>query len=277
VNKFLEIFWKNAQLNSGLDAKSSTSETYGYEWAGNTDDFDETSPLNPYKDFLPAKKTFYNYQGSLTTYPCTEGVTWILYADPVYIPDDHLEKIRATVAVNPDKITDPVTGNSNRPIQPLNGRTVYKYIDRSSSSTANKGNSKTKTVTTGFAIGGVCAFLFLSVAGGLFYRSSRKSGKAAVAKAKNVKEQDPEVGVSSEQLFVEEAGRTEHYNNNSETQLVALKKEAAIRGAILSEVDERSEQETIASDSDSEEEGASVLDSTDDQARQHVVVNGIKM
>jgi hypothetical protein len=76
----------------------------------------------------------------------------------------------------------------------------------------------------------------------MFYRS-RKSGKTAEAKAKNVKEQDPEVGLSSEQLMAEVDHSDYH---NSETQMVTLKKQAA------TEVGEGSEQETVAAD---EEEG----------------------
>jgi carbonic anhydrase len=89
------------------------------------------SLINPYRDFLPAKKSFYTYQGSLTTFPCTEGVTWIVYTEPLIVPEDHIKKIRAAVAANPATIIDPLTGNDNRPIQALNGRVVNKYIDHS--------------------------------------------------------------------------------------------------------------------------------------------------
>jgi carbonic anhydrase len=59
---------------------------------------------------LPAKQTYYNYSGSFTTPPCTEGVNWMLMTDPITISQDQLEAFT--------KLYD----HNNRPVQPLNGR-----------------------------------------------------------------------------------------------------------------------------------------------------------
>jgi carbonic anhydrase len=61
---------------------------------------------------LPTVRTTYRYDGSLTTPPCSEGVSWILLTTPIELS---AEQIAA--------FTRLVSGN-NRPVQPRNGRTV---------------------------------------------------------------------------------------------------------------------------------------------------------
>jgi carbonic anhydrase len=61
-------------------------------------------------DLLPAVRTSYRYDGSLTTPPCSEGVRWIVMTTPIHLSGD---QIRAFTAVIHD---------NNRPTQPLNGR-----------------------------------------------------------------------------------------------------------------------------------------------------------
>ncbi len=52
------------------------------------------------------------YDGSLTTPPCTEGVRWVVLADPIQVDEAQIEQIRAVLHEN------------NRPVQPGNGRTI---------------------------------------------------------------------------------------------------------------------------------------------------------
>lgn len=59
---------------------------------------------------LPASLKSYQYEGSLTTPPCTEGVRWVVLATPV-------EASAAQLAV----LADALGGNS-RPLQPRNDR-----------------------------------------------------------------------------------------------------------------------------------------------------------
>ena len=54
----------------------------------------------------------YRYQGSLTTPPCSEDVSWIVFSKPLQLSK---QRIDAFVAI--------VSGN-NRPVQPLGQRTV---------------------------------------------------------------------------------------------------------------------------------------------------------
>jgi len=61
---------------------------------------------------LPAVRTSYRYDGSLTTPPCTEGVKWILLTMPIELD-----------AAQIHAFTNLMHDNS-RPVQPLNGRTV---------------------------------------------------------------------------------------------------------------------------------------------------------
>lgn len=61
---------------------------------------------------LPTDWSSYRYEGSLTTPPCSEGVAWIVMANPIQLSARQLETFRNLVYLN------------NRPIQPLNGRTV---------------------------------------------------------------------------------------------------------------------------------------------------------
>lgn len=67
--------------------------------------------LNP-ADFLPAKKTYSNYPGSLTTPPCSEGVNWMVMKNSIEVSKAQVEKFTAIF---------PMTA---RPVQPLHDRAV---------------------------------------------------------------------------------------------------------------------------------------------------------
>jgi carbonic anhydrase len=61
---------------------------------------------------LPANRAYYTYRGSLTTPPCTEGVTWFILKTPIEASND---QINAFAALFP---------HNARPIQPLGARMV---------------------------------------------------------------------------------------------------------------------------------------------------------
>lgn len=63
---------------------------------------------------LPKDRRYYSYDGSFTTPPCTEQVQWVVLATPVSLSKAQIDRFRSVIDGN------------NRPIQPLNGRRVYR-------------------------------------------------------------------------------------------------------------------------------------------------------
>jgi len=61
------------------------------EYVNGTDlEYKDDSPVNLI-DLLPDNHhSFYTYNGSLTTPPCYEVVTWILMSEPVYMSQDRV-------------------------------------------------------------------------------------------------------------------------------------------------------------------------------------------
>jgi len=66
-------------------------------------------------DILPANRSFYNYNGSLTTPPCSEGVNWFLLQNPVTVSKEQVAEF-----------TGKVIKHNERPVNPLNARKVLK-------------------------------------------------------------------------------------------------------------------------------------------------------
>lgn len=66
---------------------------------------------------LPKDKAFFQYQGSLTTPPCTEGVEWYVMRDAIEMSDAQIASFQRLPHLNPN----------NRPLQPRNDRTVYLH------------------------------------------------------------------------------------------------------------------------------------------------------
>ena len=64
---------------------------------------------------LPEDKTYFRFSGSLTTPPCSEGVTWIVLKHPMTVSAEQL-----------DKFTHTMHHDNNRPVQSLHGRVVVE-------------------------------------------------------------------------------------------------------------------------------------------------------
>lgn len=64
---------------------------------------------------LPTNRDYYRFTGSLTTPPCTEGVTWLVMKQPVTASAGQIQQF-AQIMGHPN----------NRPIQPLNARVVQE-------------------------------------------------------------------------------------------------------------------------------------------------------
>lgn len=65
---------------------------------------------------LPSRKGYYAYQGSLTTPPCSEGVSWMVLKEPVVLGARQVKAFRRLFNANA------------RPVQPLNGRIVEESL-----------------------------------------------------------------------------------------------------------------------------------------------------
>jgi carbonic anhydrase len=61
---------------------------------------------------LPAERRYYDFDGSLTTPPCSENVHWMVLTQPVTVSPDAIRRFRKLYPTNA------------RPVQPLNGRMV---------------------------------------------------------------------------------------------------------------------------------------------------------
>ncbi|XP_068105852.1 carbonic anhydrase-like [Hyperolius riggenbachi] len=71
---------------------------------------------------------YYTYQGSLTTPPCSENVTWHVLADIQQLDLAQYNAITTSLYFTPSGYGHPEQMADNfRPVQPLNGRPVYKY------------------------------------------------------------------------------------------------------------------------------------------------------
>ena len=63
-------------------------------------------------ELLPSDQRYYQFMGSLTTPPCSEGVLWMVLKQPVPVGKDQL------------RLFGQLFPNNARPVQPLNGRAV---------------------------------------------------------------------------------------------------------------------------------------------------------
>lgn len=65
--------------------------------------------------FLPASLEYYRFNGSLTTPPCSEGVTWIVLKETVEVSAAQIGKFKEVMGQP-----------NNRPVQPINARVVLE-------------------------------------------------------------------------------------------------------------------------------------------------------
>lgn len=79
---------------------------------------ESSSPIKNAMDInklLPTDKTYWRFSGSLTTPPCSEGVTWLVMKHPLTLSDAQLKRFTQTMH-----------HDNNRPVQPLHGRVVVE-------------------------------------------------------------------------------------------------------------------------------------------------------
>jgi len=112
----------------GLPVRSHWWQVYQEDVDAAYDDV----PFNVY-DLMPEGSAIYNYDGGLTTPPCTETVLWNVVEKPVKITPAQYTDLMVLILnyVNDETceyatIANPLSGSTSRPTQPLNGRTVTR-------------------------------------------------------------------------------------------------------------------------------------------------------
>ena len=93
ANAFLQPIWQHMP------------RVYGITQAGD-------APVNV-AEFLPTDQSYYTYAGSLTTPPCTEGVSWYVLRTPVEASTDQITQFAALFPPH-----------NARPVQARNQRTI---------------------------------------------------------------------------------------------------------------------------------------------------------
>lgn len=94
-NAMLEKLWKSLPDQEGVKQPLGT-------------------PLDA-SGLLPAKRDYYRFNGSLTTPPCSEGVLWLVMKDRLTASKEQIARLATALGMA-----------NNRPLQPLNARTVLK-------------------------------------------------------------------------------------------------------------------------------------------------------
>lgn len=90
-------------------------------------------PINPLA-FIPKNGSYFTYAGSLTTPPCYESVTWLVYGQPLEVSEGQLDAFRAMKSYHPSECCpqDELEGclvENYRPPCPLNERVVRVFRD----------------------------------------------------------------------------------------------------------------------------------------------------
>lgn len=102
------VFIKSGQEHAGLAAAFRALPAHSGDKSAPTGGTIDARTL------LPADKTYFTYAGSLTTPPCTEGITWYVLKTPVEISPAQIHAFTDLEHL----------GHTNRPIQNLAGRAL---------------------------------------------------------------------------------------------------------------------------------------------------------
>ena len=68
-------------------------------------------------EILPRDQRYYQFLGSLTTPPCTEGVNWIILKTPITLSEKQIAEFQQ------------MFNDTARPLQPVNGRLIEESVD----------------------------------------------------------------------------------------------------------------------------------------------------
>src|SRR5687768_2400986 len=68
------------------------------------------------QDLLPKNRSYFFYEGSLTTPPCTQGVRWVMFREPITASKAQIQRVK-----------DLFHGNA-RPVQPIKDRFIKEEL-----------------------------------------------------------------------------------------------------------------------------------------------------
>lgn len=103
------VLFKEGQENAGLSSVFANMPVA----AGPMHDIEGVS-FNP-NDLLPANHGYFHFMGSLTTPPCSEGVSWYVLETPVEASHAQIELLHK------------LYNHNNRPVQPVNAREIVEH------------------------------------------------------------------------------------------------------------------------------------------------------
>ncbi|XP_034179074.2 carbonic anhydrase 2 [Osmia lignaria lignaria] len=92
---------------------------------------------------IESAQNYFTYRGSLTTPPCLEIVQWIDFIKPQFISHEQLAAFRSVQSSDGTNLT-----HNFRPVQPLDGRVVYRNIPSGSTDTSVSTNPTLAPETT---------------------------------------------------------------------------------------------------------------------------------
>lgn len=87
------------------------------------------------ENLLPPNRSYWSYQGSLTTPPYLESVTWFILKHPIKCSKSQIQKFRTIKSSRAEPEMHELAEEENiirsnhREVQPLNGRTIVNYND----------------------------------------------------------------------------------------------------------------------------------------------------
>lgn len=121
----LEIHFVNANAQGQLTVLAVMVENgqANPEWTKLWKDFkaqeNQTKPITSQiqlQNLLPTTREYYRFSGSLTTPPCSEGVNWIVYKNPITMSQDQIQMLQKVLNFQ----------HNNRPVQVQNGRIIIE-------------------------------------------------------------------------------------------------------------------------------------------------------
>lgn len=96
------------------------------------------------ENLLPQDRSYWSYQGSLTTPPYFESVTWFIFKHPIRCNRNQIQRfrnLRSSLRDDDDDQAGHQIEANHRKTQPLNGRTIVNYDESTTNNTNNSNNN----------------------------------------------------------------------------------------------------------------------------------------